>query len=57
MIETNESLKVNLRAPKRIIHFSDGVLEEYENDEEDTDHSKSIESDKQIVLVCNQFIW
>ncbi|XP_022097923.1 protein FAM177A1-like [Acanthaster planci] len=32
-----DNITVGIRKPKRVIHFSDGVLEEYTSDEEDED--------------------
>lgn len=39
---------IKVKAPKRILHFSDGTMEEY-SDEEDTIDAKA--SDKQLSVV------
>lgn len=42
---------VRIRAPKRILHFSDGTLEEYSDD--DVDGSDNIDSNNQQVDVVS----
>lgn len=42
--------EIKVKAPKRILHFSDGTMEEYSTDEEDTPDAKA--NDKQISVVC-----
>ena len=50
MSGTTNSDKSDTNTPKRVLHFSDGILEDYENKEEDNP-SNEVQSDKQIVLV------
>lgn len=51
MSDKKDSVICDLKTPKRVLHFSDGVLEEDDFDEEERDTKNSNES-KQIVLVC-----
>lgn len=44
---------IKVKAPIRILHFSDGTMEEYSSDEEDTPDAQP--NDKQISVV-NQLI-
>lgn len=34
-IQNEKDVEVRVRAPKKVLHFSDGTLEEYSDDEED----------------------
>lgn len=49
---------VHIRAPKRVIHFSDGTLEEYSDDDDRIDHSEKMNNDNNsnqqidVVSVC-----
>ena len=36
----HQNVKTKKRVPKRILHFSDGVLEEYSTDEEEREERK-----------------
>lgn len=50
-----DATTVKVKAPKRILHFSDGTMEEYSSDEEDTPDAQR--NDKQISVVSlNSFI-
>lgn len=41
--DAQERLKKKIKVPRRILHFSDGTLEEYSTDEEDeTDDNKKV---------------
>jgi hypothetical protein len=53
----SESIEFDIKSPKKVLYFSDGVLEEYDSEEDVKDTKDSIEdnSSKQIVLVCIQF--
>lgn len=38
---------IRMKTPKRILHFSDGILEEYSSDDEiDSQHEKNKQSDE-----------
>lgn len=37
---TQSATAIKVKAPKRILHFSDGTMEEYSTDEEDTPDAK-----------------
>jgi hypothetical protein len=50
----SESIEFDIKSPKKVLYFSDGVLEEYDS-EEDVKDTKEDNSSKQIVLVCIQF--
>jgi len=49
---SSESVECSIKTPKRILHFSDGVLEEY-SDEEDT--GSDIENNSQMQLVVKSW--
>lgn len=38
--ETENQSNIRVRVPKRILHFSDGILEEYSDDETDNPQPK-----------------
>lgn len=44
---------VRVKTPKRILHFSDGTLEEYSEDETDVTDNRHTHNDKQIDVVSN----
>lgn len=46
---SSETIKV--KVPKRILHFSDGTLEEYSTDEDETDNN--LKTDKTVVDPVN----
>lgn len=48
--ERTNKTSVKVRAPKRILHFSDGIMEEYSDDEDITD-GKSNESQISVVSI------
>jgi len=64
---SSESIRCDIKTPKKVLHFSDGVLEEYDSEEDIKDTKDSIEnnSEKQIVLknmplmsyLGNTFLW
>ena len=35
MSDFKESVEIDIKRPKRVLHFSDGVIEEYDGEEED----------------------
>lgn len=37
----DNEVKVQVRLPKRILHFSDGIIEEFSDDEDQVDSSNS----------------
>jgi hypothetical protein len=49
----SESIRCDIKSPKKVLYFSDGVLEEYDSEEDIKDTKDSVE--KQIVLVCIEF--
>lgn len=44
-------IAVHIRAPKRILHFSDGTIEEYSDDEEDTVDGMTGEQNNNLEVV------
>ena len=53
MSNKNDSVFWDPKIPKRVLHFSDGVLEEDDIDEKETDpKNKDLIQSKQIVSVC-----
>lgn len=42
-----------LKKPRRVLHFSDGILEEYSTDEEDDEPKKNQEQTNLINPVCS----
>lgn len=50
----SQNATVRVKTPKRILHFSDGILEEYSTDEEDNvDNSKN----NQEIVNTNNMTW
>lgn len=43
-----DNIAVNVKRPKRVLHFSDGVIEEYSTDEEKDVVDKGDESDNVV---------
>lgn len=41
-----DEISVKVKRPKRVLHFSDGVIEEYSTDEENDEVDKGDESSK-----------
>lgn len=43
---------VHVKTPRRILHFSDGIMEEYSTDDEVDGKNKDYKNDEVIVCVC-----
>jgi hypothetical protein len=51
----DKTCKINLRqekVPRRILHFSDGTMEEYSSDEDEPDTSAQITAEVHPVILC-----
>jgi hypothetical protein len=53
--ETEDKVcKISLRhkVPRRILHFSDGTMEEYSSDEDEPDTSAQVTAEVHPVILC-----
>lgn len=48
---------IKVKAPKRILHFSDGTMEEFSEDEEDTIDAKNKNTERSISVVSSNQIF